>query len=196
MTGLLLFAPPARLQRHTHVILTLEGGREDALRYWNPRRFGRIHLLDQEGLEAFLARRFGYDPLRLSFEQFHALVKGRRGRLKALLMHQQRLAGIGNIYANEILFRASLHPHRLARGLRRDRIERLYRVMQEVLTSAIQDGGSSVRDFRAPDGTEGRYARQHLVYDKEGQPCPNACGKTIRRVVSERSSFYCPFCQR
>jgi formamidopyrimidine-DNA glycosylase len=196
MTGLLLFQPPVRFHKHTHVVLSLDGGQEPELRYWNPRRFGRIYLLDRSGLDRFVERRFGCDPLSVSWEEFHRVVKGRRGRLKALLMHQQIIAGIGNIYANEILFRSRLHPYRVASTLRTPSIRRLYDVMQNVLTDAILHGGSSVRDFIAPDGTEGQYKHRHLVYNKTGVPCPNRCGKTVRRLVGERSSFYCPACQR
>jgi len=197
MTGLLLFRlPDASYQKHTHLVLSLDGGLEPELRYWNPRRFGRLYLFDRTGLERFLAKRFGCDPLSVSWEQFQQLVKGRRGRLKALLMQQQKIAGIGNIYANEILYRAQLHPYRTASRLKTQTIRRLYDVMREVLLDAIRDGGSSVRDFLAPDGTEGQYQERHLVYDKAGDPCPAKCGKTIRRLVGERSSFYCPTCQR
>ena len=197
MTGLLLFrSPDGGYQKHTHLILSLDGGLEPELRYWNPRRFGRIYLFDPAGLERFLAKRFGCDPLTVSWEQFRQLAKGRRGRLKALLMHQQVIAGIGNIYANEILYRARLHPYRTASRLKIPTIRRLYDVMREVLLDAIRNGGSSVRDFLAPDGTEGRYQRRHLVYDKAGEPCRAKCGKRIRRLVGERSSFFCPSCQR
>jgi formamidopyrimidine-DNA glycosylase len=110
-------------------------------------------------------------------------------------MHQQVIAGIGNIYANEILFRARLHPNREANQLPAAAISRLYDTMQAVLREAISCGGSSVKDFFAPDGTEGGYKNRHLVYGKEGQPCPNRCGRIIRRLQSERSSFYCPACQ-
>ena len=196
MTGLLLFRPPARFHKHTHVVLSLDGGDEPELRYWNPRRFGRIYLLDRPGLDRFVERRFGCDPLSVSWEEFHYLVKERRGRLKALLMHQQVIAGIGNIYANEILFRSRLHPYRVASSLQTPMIRRLYDVMQDVLTDAIMHGGSSVRDFIAPDGTEGQYKRRHLVYNKTGAPCPNLCGKAVWRLIGERTSFYCPSCQR
>jgi formamidopyrimidine-DNA glycosylase len=111
-------------------------------------------------------------------------------------MHQQALAGIGNIYANEILFRARLHPNVKASLLPLPAVERLYKLTQEVLQEAIACGGSSVRDFFAPDGSQGQYKRHHLVYGKEGLPCPNQCGRLIRRLEGERSSFFCPACQR
>jgi formamidopyrimidine-DNA glycosylase len=196
MTGLLLF-PSAQTKhpQHVHARMTFTGGREPELRYWNPRRFGRLSLLDQEGLDRYITRRFGCDPLSVSRQEFVQLLRGRRGRIKPLLMHQQVIAGIGNIYANEILFRAGLHPDVPADRLSTARIERLFHVTQAVLQSAIACGGSSVRDFFAPDGTEGQYKQRHMVYGKEGQPCPNRCGRVIRRMQSERSSFYCIICQ-
>ena len=196
MTGLLLFrATQTKYPQHVHVRMSFTGGRESELRYWNPRRFGRISLLDRAGLAHYRARRFGIDPLTVPRDEFISLLEVRRGRLKPLLMHQQVIAGIGNIYANEILFRARLHPNREVHRLRRATIMTLYDTMQTVLREAISCGGSSVKDFYAPDGTEGRYKRRHLVYGKEGHPCPNRCGRIIRRLQSERSSFFCPNCQ-
>jgi formamidopyrimidine-DNA glycosylase len=196
MTGLLLFrATQTKHPQHIHVRMSFTGGRESELRYWNPRRFGRLSLLDRAGLDSYRARRFGVDPLTVPLEEFIRLMQARRGHLKPLLMHQQVIAGIGNIYANEILFRARFHPNREVNRLRGATIIKLYDTMQEVLREAISCGGSSVKDFYAPDGTEGRYKRRHLVYGKEGEPCPNRCGRIIRRLQSERSSFFCPACQ-
>jgi formamidopyrimidine-DNA glycosylase len=196
MTGLLLFrATQTKYPQHVHVRMSFTGGLESELRYWNPRRFGRISLLDRAGLDRYRDRRFGVDPLTVPRDEFVRLVQTRRGRLKPLLMHQQVIAGIGNIYANEILFRARLHPNREVNRLRGATIITLYGTMQTVLREAISCGGSSVKDFYAPDGTEGRYKRRHLVYGKEGQSCPNRCGRMIRRLQSERSSFFCPACQ-
>ncbi len=196
MTGLLLFHDTqTKHPQHVHVRMSFTGGHESELRYWNPRRFGRLSLLDRVGLDSYRARRFGIDPLTVPRDEFVHLMRAKRGRLKPLLMHQQVIAGIGNIYANEILFRAGLHPNREASQLRRTTITRLYDTMQSVLYESISCGGSSVKDFFAPDGTEGQYKHRHLVYGKEGQLCPNRCGRIIRRLQSERSSFYCPACQ-
>lgn len=197
MTGLLLFQnTPTKYPQHTHFILYLEGAAEPEIRYWNPRRFGRLSLFDREGLDHYTSRRFGPDPLVISLDQFLQLLSSTRTRLKTLLMHQQAISGIGNIYANEILFRARLHPDQAADQVGEKAMTRLYEIMGEVLREAIMMGGSSVRDYFAPDGTEGQYKRRHLVYAKAGEPCPNACGAMIRRSVGERSSFYCPACQR
>jgi len=196
MTGLLLFqSTGTRHPQHIHVTLSFEGGHEPEVRYWNPRRFGRLSLLDKSGVDRYLSRRFGLDPLSASQQDFVRVIQDRRGRLKPLLMHQQVIAGIGNIYANEILFRAGLHPNVPVSRLSRRKAENLYTIMCEVLREAIVHGGSSVRDFFAPDGTEGQYKRRHLVYGKEGLPCPNRCGGVIRRLQEERSSFFCPRCQ-
>ena len=196
MTGLLLFRDTqTKYPQHVHVRMSFIGGHESELRYWNPRRFGRLSLLDRVGLDRYRARRFGVDPLTVPRDEFVRLMQARRGRLKPLLMHQQVIAGIGNIYANEILFRARLHPNREVSRLRGATIDTLYDTMQTVLHEAISCGGSSVKDFYAPDGTEGGYKRRHLVYGKEGQLCSNRCGRMIRRLQSERSSFFCPTCQ-
>jgi formamidopyrimidine-DNA glycosylase len=196
MTGLLLFrATETKHPQHVHVRMSFTGSRESELRYWNPRRFGRLSLLDRAGLDRYRARRFGVDPLTVSRDEFMSLMEAKRGRLKPLLMHQQVIAGIGNIYANEILFRTRLHPNREVSRLRVATKIKLYDIMQGVLREAISCGGSSVKDFFAPDGTEGRYKQHHLVYGKEGQLCPNHCGRIIRRLQSERSSFFCPACQ-
>jgi len=196
MTGLLLFrSAPTRYPQHTHFVMHLAESREPELRYWNPRRFGRLYLLDASGLERYLRRRFGYEPLTMTRQEFATLMASCRGRLKALLMHQQKIAGIGNIYANEILFRAGLHPRQVAYRVKPDVIDRLYDVIRDVLLEAVEFGGSSVRDFFAPDGTLGTYKSFHRVYGKTGAPCPNQCGATVRRVVEERSSFICPVCQ-
>ncbi len=197
MTGLLLFrGAHTRHPQHTHCILRLEGGEEPEIRYWNPRRFGRLSFLNQAGVDQYSSRRFGYDPLTISQEQFSRLLGSTRRRLKTLLMHQQVIAGIGNIYANEILFRAGLHPDQPADRIGPEAIARLYDVMGEVLREAILMGGSSVRDYFAPDGTEGRYKQRHMVYGKAGERCSNGCGASITRSIGERSSFYCPRCQR
>ena len=197
MTGLLLFqGAHTKHPQHTHCILQLDGADEPEIRYWNPRRFGRLSFLDQTGLDRYTSRRFGYDPLTITRGQFVQMLGSTRRRLKPLLMHQQLIAGIGNIYANEILFRAGLHPDQPADRVGGTAATRLYEMMGEVLREAILMGGSSVRDYFAPDGTEGRYKQKHLVYGKAGERCPNGCEASIKRSIGERSSFYCPVCQR
>jgi formamidopyrimidine-DNA glycosylase len=197
MTGLILFQrESAPSEHHIHMVVHLNQESPEALHYWNARRFGRLSLLDSQGLEAYRSRRFGFDPKTMSEEEFVGMVKQCRGRVKALLLHQQRIAGIGNIYANEMLFQAGIHPY--ARGSRVSvkRVQGLYKAMKEIIDEAIARGGSSIRDFKAPDGTSGEYQTCHQIYQKEGRPCPRGCGMAIRSLRAERSSFYCPSCQK
>ena len=197
MTGLLLFPEVAiKFPQHVHYTMRFDSTSTGSLRYWNPRRFGRLSLLNRAGLDHYLARRFGCDPLRVTCEEFTRLLQQCRRRLKAVLMHQQVIAGIGNIYANEALFRAGLHPDAIASRLAPSAASRLHHEMQTVLRQAIECGGSSVKDFFAPDGSEGTFKQHHLVYGKEGLPCPRKCGSMIRRIQSERSSFICSSCQK
>jgi len=196
MSGLLLFRGALQpLPQHTHLILNLKGA-EPEIRYWNARRFGRIHLYDRPELETFLHLRYGPDPISLSFEAFATILRARKGRLKALLMHQQVIAGIGNIYANEILFDARLHPRRQANRLRSHEQRRLFASMTSILCAAIAEGGSSIQNFKIPDGSLGTFQTHHVVYHREGRACPSGCGSTIRRFTEERSSFVCVKCQR
>ncbi|MEQ1793093.1 MAG: bifunctional DNA-formamidopyrimidine glycosylase/DNA-(apurinic or apyrimidinic site) lyase [Nitrospira sp.] len=197
MTGLLLFPTVAiKLPQHVHFTMQFDSASTSSVRYWNPRRFGRLSLFDRAGLDGYLARRFGCDPLQVTCEEFTELLRKSRRRLKTLLMHQQVIAGIGNIYANEALFRANLHPDIVASQLAPAAASRLHHELQAILRQAITCGGSSVKDFFAPDGSEGTFKQHHLVYGKEGLPCPRKCGNIIRRVQSERSSFICASCQK
>lgn len=197
MTGLFLIEPATNgYEKHLHMRLTFEGSQKPALYYRNPRRFGRVYLLDTNQVNQFLRRRFGADPSTISQHEFCTLIGGSRGRVKALLLNQHKLAGIGNIYANEILYRAGVHPH--ARGIRLSKVTliRLYLTLQNTLKEAIACGGSTIRDFRAPDGSPGKFQECHTVYQKTHHPCPRGCHTPIQRLLTERSSFYCRTCQK
>lgn len=142
-------------------------------------------------------RSVGPDPLSTvrSAEDWRRHVRARRTPIKALLMDQKFLAGIGNIYANEMLFVAGIRPRRMASRLSRRELARLESAMHEVLDRAVELGGSSISDFRDARGKPGYFQIHHAVYDRDGQPCPR-CSTTIRRlVVVGRSTFYCPSCQ-
>ena len=196
MTGLLLFKRESvPSETHLHVIIQLLNCQQVALYYWNARRFGRLHLFKENELVEYRKRRFGVDPLIVFEREFMALIKNCRGRVKALLLNQHRIAGIGNIYANEILFRAGIHPNAYGNRLSKRRIQLLFHEMREVLAEAIEKGGSSIRDYLSPVGNRGQFQNVHRVYLKEGQPCQN-CKTSIRRLVAERSSFFCPRCQK
>jgi formamidopyrimidine-DNA glycosylase len=179
-------------EKHTHVCLLLNDGRE--LRYTDARRFGRMAYLT-EALLAEELKEFGVDPLEMSKEEFANRIHGRRARIKALLLDQGVLRGVGNIYADESLWRAKIHPARLGASLDRKQAETLRRVLQEILQEAIVMRGSSISDFLDAAGEPGEYQRHHRAYGREGKSCYR-CKSVIRRaIVAGRSSYFCPKCQ-
>jgi formamidopyrimidine-DNA glycosylase len=189
MSGRLLVADPdTPVPRHTHGILHLASGRE--LRFVDPRRFGRM---------ALKTTRFagtGKEPFQISKDEFAALFRPRRTSIKAALLNQKLLHGVGNIYADESLFRAGIRPRRMARHLKRAELDRLHSSLQTVLQEAISLGGSSVSDYVDAAGVAGFFQLEHRVYLRTGQPCL-VCETPIRRmVVAGRGTHYCPHCQR
>jgi formamidopyrimidine-DNA glycosylase len=192
MTGrLLVTAPDAPLAPHTHARLSLSSGRE--LRFVDPRRFGRLEFRDLGRSAAFGAP--GAEPLAIGQEEFAALFRGRRLAIKAALLNQSLLAGVGNIYADESLFRAGIRPRRMAGRLTRTELERLRTALRQVLKNAIRLGGSSVSDYVDAEGVPGLFQQEHCVYLRTGQPC-RRCGTPIRRIVlAGRGTHYCPRCQ-
>ena len=193
MTGQLTISrPDAPVASHTHCFFTLDDDRE--LRYTDIRRFGRILLVPEPLMAEFIGR-LGEEPLKIGAEEFCRDFGLRRARVKALLLDQSVLRGVGNIYADESLFRAGLHPARIAQGLTRKQLLTLHRSVQEILTAAIRMRGSSISDYVDAEGNRGEFQHNHRVYQREGKPCVN-CEKKIRRViVAGRSSFFCPHCQ-
>jgi formamidopyrimidine-DNA glycosylase len=193
MTGQL--APCAAEQpcaKHTHVWFELDDGRE--LRYTDPRRFGRMAYLTGPGLAEELTV-FGADPLLVSSEEFASRIRSRNAQIKALLLNQSVLRGVGNIYADESLWRAKIHPMRRGSELSKKQTQVLRRVLQDVLRKAILARGSSISDFLDAEGQPGEYQRHHRAYGREGDRCYR-CGATIQRViVAGRSSYFCPKCQ-
>jgi formamidopyrimidine-DNA glycosylase len=188
MTGrMMVCEPQAEMAKHTHAVLRLASGRE--LRFVDPRRFGRLSVT--HGFQAA-----GSEPLEVELERFVRLFRGRKTPIKSALLNQKLLSGVGNIYADESLFRAGIRPRRRAASLTHEDLRRLYPAVQEVLKEAIALGGSSISDYVDADGEEGFFQLQHRVYGREGEPCL-ACKTPIKRVViAGRSSHYCPKCQR
>jgi formamidopyrimidine-DNA glycosylase len=189
MTGRMLVCDPsAEIAKHTHLIARLASGRE--LRFVDPRMFGKISV-HPAGFDPG-----GAEPLEVSVERFIELFRGRKTPIKSALLNQKLLRGVGNIYADESLFRAGIRPRRRASAVTRPELTRLYRSVREVLREAIALGGSSVSDYVDADGEEGFFQLQHRVYAREGEPC-TVCGTAIRRVtVAGRSSHYCQKCQK
>jgi formamidopyrimidine-DNA glycosylase len=193
MTGrLLVTTPEAPVAPHTHARLTLASGRE--LRFVDPRRFGRLEFRDLRNGAAFGAP--GDEPLTIGPDQFAALFRGRRLYIKAALLNQTLLAGVGNIYADESLFHAGIRPRRRANRVARVELDRLRLALRQILTHAIQLGGSSVSDYVGADGERGFFQLEHCVYLRTGEPC-RRCQTPIRRiVVAGRGTHFCPKCQR
>lgn len=176
---------------HTHALFHLDGGL--ALVYNDIRRFGRLEFAPR--LPERLAR-LGPDPLELGEDDFAARLRARRAMVKPLLLDQRFLRGLGNIYADEALFRARIHPRAIASRLGPARARTLHRAIVEVLTDAIRHGGSSVSNYVASDGRAGGFQLRHQVYRRTGRPC-HACGAAIRRIVlASRGTHFCPKCQR
>ena len=196
MTGTLLFNPMAD-PPHTRVRLELDdGGR---LAYVDPRRFGTGHLLAGAGArDAYLAARLGVEPLTADFTAGHlrGLARGRRAPVKAFVLDQRRIAGVGNIYADEALFRAGIHPLRPAGRLSLGDWERVRVGIEDALREGIDARGASIDDFRHLDGARGSFQDRFLVHRRAGQPCPRG-GTTVRKiVVGGRGTYVCERCQR
>jgi len=189
MTGRLVVTDAiADVAKHTHLIAKLGSGKE--LRFVDPRMFGKLSV-SRNGFDPG-----GVEPLEATVEQFTAMFRGRKAPIKSALLNQKLLRGVGNIYADESLFRAGIRPRRRAASLARADLFRLFQSVQEVLREAIALGGSSISDYVDADGEEGFFQLQHRVYGREGEPCP-VCRTAVKRVVlGGRSSHYCPKCQK
>ncbi len=190
MTGSLrVCEPQTEIAKHTHAILSLSSGRE--LRFVDPRRFGRLSVAFAGDFDAK-----GVEPLEVNLAQFVALFHGRKTPIKSALLNQKLLRGVGNIYADESLFRAGIRPRRRAASITRDQLGKLHVAVKEVLKEAIALGGSSISDYVDAEGEEGFFQLQHRVYGREGEPCL-VCKKPVKRIViAGRSSHYCPNCQK
>ena len=193
MTGrLLVTTPDAPLAAHTHARLSLASGRE--LRFVDPRRFGRLEFRDLSRDPVFSAA--GADPLTVTAAEFAALFRPRKLPIKAALLNQKLLSGVGNIYADESLFRAGIRPRRLSGRLTKAELEGVRLALREVLEHAIRLGGSSVSDYVDAEGARGFFQLEHCVYLRTGLPC-RRCQTPIRRILlAGRGTHYCPQCQR
>ncbi|WP_188759208.1 bifunctional DNA-formamidopyrimidine glycosylase/DNA-(apurinic or apyrimidinic site) lyase [Edaphobacter acidisoli] len=193
MTGRLLVSTPETPHPpHTHAILTLDGGPDGIkeLRFVDPRRFGRLSVTEAEYTGP------GREPLTISIEDFIALFRKRKTPIKAALLNQSLLHGVGNIYADEALFHAKIRPTRHAGRLTHDELTRLRAALIKVLKAAIKLGGSSVSDYVDAEGVAGFFQLHHHVYSRTGEPC-RVCKTPIKRIVlAGRSTHYCPSCQK
>jgi formamidopyrimidine-DNA glycosylase len=195
MTGALLFDPPAD-PPHTRVRFALDDGHR--LVYNDPRRFGTGHLVaSAEARDAYLGDRLGVEPMTPEFTAgyLRAQARGRLAPVKSFVLDQKRIAGVGNIYADEALFRARIHPLRPAGSLRGAQFEALREAIEHALAAGIDAKGATIDDFRHVDGAQGSFQDLFCVHQREGAPCP-ACGTTIRKlVVGGRGTYVCERCQ-
>jgi formamidopyrimidine-DNA glycosylase len=194
MTGqLTLHLSGAPLEPHTHLRLALGGGREE-LRYRDPRRFGRLRCCTREELEAVFAG-LGPDAQQITLDEFLHAMRGRRGAIKSWLMNQQILAGLGNIYADEALFAARIHPLAQPARVPTHKARQLYRAVRKVLDHAVALQGTSFRDYIDIEGRPGNFLPRLRVYQRTGEPCRRCKTKIRRVVIAGRSSHLCPQCQ-
>jgi formamidopyrimidine-DNA glycosylase len=194
MTGTLLLDPEA--PAHNRVWFELSDGRR--LAFSDPRRFGTGELaLGEDARDAFFAQRLGVEPLEDGFtaEHLHALARGSRAPIKAFLLDQKRVAGVGNIYADEALFRARIHPLRPADRLTRAQTASLRDAVVASLEAGIAAKGATIDDFRDPDGVSGSFQNEFLIHLREGEPCRN-CGRPVRKLrAAGRGTYVCERCQ-
>jgi formamidopyrimidine-DNA glycosylase len=184
----------SRLEKHDHLLLETDEGTRLSLN--DPRRFGSVDLVPTAELATWPPfKALGPEPLDLTAGQLKRRLSGRTAAIKALLLDQGIVAGLGNIYVCEALYRAGIHPTRAGGSLSLPRLKRLVPAIHDVLAEAIAAGGSTLRDFASPDGELGYFSKSFAVYDREGLPCE--CGGVVKRIVQGgRSTFYCPRCQR
>jgi formamidopyrimidine-DNA glycosylase len=184
---------PSEVGKHDHFILETEEGRRVALN--DARRFGSLDLVPTVDLSDWPPfKALGPEPLDLDPRDLHRRLSGRTAAIKLLLLDQRLVAGLGNIYVCEALYRAGIHPKRAGGSVSLERLRKLVPAIHAVLAEAIEAGGSTLKDFVSPDGELGYFSKAFAVYDREGKPC--ACGGTVRRIVQGgRSTFYCPKCQ-
>jgi formamidopyrimidine-DNA glycosylase len=185
---------PSEVAKHDHFVMETDEGRRLALN--DARRFGSLDLVPTGELAEWPPfKALGPEPLDITAAELKRRLAGRTAAIKLLLLDQRVVAGLGNIYVCEALYRSGIHPSRAAGSVSIARLRRLVPAIHDVLAEAIAAGGSTLRDFAAPNGELGYFPKSFAVYDREGRPC--ACGGTVRRLVQGgRSTFYCPKCQR
>ena len=186
---------PSETAKHDHFIMETEEGRRIALN--DARRFGSLDLVPTLELDDWPAfKALGPEPFAIDARDLRNRLGGRTAPIKLLLLDQRIVAGLGNIYVCEALYRAGIHPKRAGGSISIERLKRLVPAIRDVLTEAIAAGGSTLRDFASPDGSLGYFSKRFSVYDREGKPCAS-CGAMVKRIVQGgRSTFFCPRCQR
>jgi formamidopyrimidine-DNA glycosylase len=195
MTGTMLYDPPPGTP-YERVRFRLDNGHD--VRFCDPRRFGTGELaLGRPAVDAFFAARVGIEPLseELDGAALARMARGRRTPVKAFLLDQRHVAGVGNIYADEALFRARVHPLRLAGSLKRAQWDALAGAVRAALTAGLEAGGATIDDFRHADGVSGAFQNEFLVHRRDGEPCPQCGGTVVKLVAAGRGTYVCETCQ-
>lgn len=197
MSGnLRVLTPDVPFKKHDHVAITLDSGRQ--LRLHDPRRFGAVLWITGDPLQHPLLNTLGPEPLGDAFTaaHLHAACRGKTAAIKVVIMDAHVVVGVGNIYASEALFMAGIDPRKAAGKVSRPRLEKLVQAIREVLAASIEMGGTTLRDFVNESGEPGYFAQTLRVYGREAEPC-RTCGAPIKRIIlGQRSTFFCPKCQR
>ena len=194
MTGQLhVVGPEAAPDQHTHLVLTLDSGQR--LFFRDMRKFGRVYVVSDP---ASVLRQLGPEPLSPDFtpRQLAASLAGRKAPIKSLLLDQRVVAGIGNIYADEILFAAGIDPRRAGGALQMEEVTSIHTAARQVLAQAISDRGSSLQNYQRPGGAKGQNQERHQVFRRTGKPCPRCGTPIVRVVIGQRATHFCPQCQR
>ncbi|MGC8872048.1 MAG: DNA-formamidopyrimidine glycosylase [Caldimicrobium sp.] len=183
---------PENLKKHHLLTMTFE---QNTLHYIDIRKFGKIYLIDSLKISFFL-NRIGPDALQIEFEKFRELLQKHNLKIKTLLLNQRLISGLGNIYTDEVLFRAKINPERLSNTLSEEEVKSLYEIMKSLLKEAILLRGSSVKNYVDGEGKRGKFQERHLVYGKKGRPCPE-CGTPLQyKKINQRGTVFCPNCQK
>ena len=199
MTGSVLHVcagTPLEADPHRHAVVRIDDGSDVV--YRDVRRFGTWLLAEPDEVDPYLAARLGGEPLAAAFttKRLGEELANRRAPVKAAILDQRRIAGVGNIYADEALWRARIHPQQAARDLGLDELRALHRGIRAALRTGIERQGATLRDYRTPDGGSGRMQHEFKVYGREGEPCPR-CGRPIEKIrAAGRGTWFCPACQR
>lgn len=198
MSGSLRLVDPAEdWKKHDHIGITLETGKQ--LRLHDPRRFGlALHLQEKDPLEHVLLSSLGPEPLEDDFTAayLHGICKRRSAAIKLVIMDSKAVVGVGNIYASEALFRAGIRPQLAANKLTRPRLLKLVEAIRSVLAESINEGGTTLRDFLNSDGKPGYFKQRLFVYERKGEPCHGCGGAVSHAVLGQRSTYWCPVCQK
>jgi formamidopyrimidine-DNA glycosylase len=195
LTGALIFWEKLEVKSYKHLILVLEFERKK-LAYIDIRKFGRIKKFKKEEIDRLPEIiNLGKDALEVDLEEFQEIIKKQKTAIKSVLLNQKLISGLGNIYTDEILFRAGISPLKKGNELNPEEVERLFKTMKEVLKEAIKLRGSSVRDYIDPEGRKGEFQKRHMVYGKKGELCPKCKRPLVYKKIAQRGTTFCPHCQ-